>query len=159
MLFLLIMLIIFLLRDNSIVVLLALNPFDLLFRFSPFGIIKRMIVFHDLNYVLKHKHDVFFLFSMQNINSNCYIIFRKFFPVMFFWLKIYSFSVIVIYKWFNFCYSLRIIFDFFMINSTVTAYRKHLLSFVLVGFIVVFYFYPVRRIYRIKLDLLTFKIQ
>ena len=57
----------------------------------------------------------FFFFSIRNIKSNCYIIFLNFFPIIFFWWKIFSFSVIFIYKRFNFCYSLWIFFYFFLI--------------------------------------------
>ena len=53
------------------------------------------------------------LFSMQNMKSNCYIIFLNFFPI--FWQKIYSFPPIFIYKWFIFCYSLWIYSNFFIV--------------------------------------------
>ena len=65
-----------------------------------------------MSYVLKYKRDIFFLFSIQNIKSSCYIIFLKFFPIIFYLWKIYSFPVICIYKSYNFCYSLCIFFLF-----------------------------------------------
>ena len=57
----------------------------------------------------------FFFFNIQNIKRNCYMIFLKFFPIIFFLWKIYSFSLIFIYKRFNFRYSLQIFFYFFEI--------------------------------------------
>ena len=39
-----------------------------------------------------------FFFSIRNIKNNCYIIFLKYFRVIFFWWKIYSFPVIFTYK-------------------------------------------------------------
>ena len=79
----------------------------------------------------------FFFFSIQNIKSNCYIIFLKFFPIIFFWWKIYSFPVTFIYD-----LIFVILFGSFLIsswfNAAVTAYWKHLLSFLLMGFIVAF---------------------
>ena len=85
MLFLLIMLKNFLLQENAIV-LLHLEA------------LKEELVFHDLSYVLKHEQDIFFLFSIQNIKTNYYIINLKFFPVIFLWWKICSFLFISIYK-------------------------------------------------------------
>ena len=40
----------------------------------------------------------FLFFSMQNIKGNCYIIFLKFFPVIFFLMKIYSLPFTFVYK-------------------------------------------------------------
>ena len=57
----------------------------------------------------------FFFFSIQNIKGNCFIIFLRCFPIIFFWWKMYSFSYIFIYKRFNFCYSFSMFSDFFMI--------------------------------------------
>ena len=80
--------------------------------------------------VLKHIEDSFFsFFSIQNTESNCYIIFLKFFAVVFFWWKLYSFPVIFIYKWFNFCCPLWSFFISFWFNVPIIAYWKHLLSF------------------------------
>ena len=84
-----------------------------------------------MSYVLKHKHYIYiFFFSIRNIESNYYIIFLNFTPIIFFWWKIYSFPLIFICKRFNFCYSFRI-FSWFSswLNATVTAYWKHLLFF------------------------------
>ena len=80
----------------------------------------------------------FFFFILQNITSNRYIFVPRLFPINFFWEKFYSTPVIFIYKWFNFRYTLWIFFDLFIINGTVTVYQKHLLSFLLMGFIVAF---------------------
>ena len=77
------MLIVFILQDN--VILLHLES------------LKEELVFDDLSYVLKHMQDIFFLFSIENIKSNCSIVFLNFFPIIFFWWKISSFSVIFVY--------------------------------------------------------------
>ena len=89
---------------------------------------------------LKHKKDIFFLFDVQNIKSNCYIIFLNFFPTMFFWWKIYSFQFIFIYKWFDLGYSFSIFPISSWFEATVTAYWKHL-SFLLIEFICAFLFF------------------
>ena len=57
----------------------------------------------------------FFFFSIQNIKSNCYVIFLKYFPIIFFRWKIFLFPVIFTSKRFNFVCSLWIFFYFFMI--------------------------------------------
>ena len=54
----------------------------------------------------------FYIFSKQKMKSNCYITFLNFFPIIFFWWKIYSSLVIFIYKRFNFYYSFQIFFLF-----------------------------------------------
>ena len=48
----------------------------------------------------------FFWSSIQNIRSNCYFseIFLKFFSIIFFWYKIYSFPVIFVCERFNFSF-------------------------------------------------------
>ena len=74
----------------------------------------------------------FFLFSIQDFKSNCYIIFSNFFNHLFLMQNLFLFSYIF-YKRFNFCHSLRIF------HLTVPACWKHLLSFLL-GFIVAFLF-------------------
>ena len=77
---------------------------------------------------------MFFFFSIQNIQSNCYIIFLIFFPIIFSWWIVLSFLAIflvilcgyfVIFSWFN---------------ATITASWKHL-SFLLIRFIVAFLFF------------------
>ena len=107
-----------------------------------------LALLHDLNYFLKHKQDIFFLFCIQNIKSNCYIIFVKFFPIIFFWWIVCSFSVMFIYKRFNFCYSLLVFFlflhDLMQLLQCIESidhlfYWWNLLS--------LFDFYPIRRIY------------
>ena len=55
--------------------------------------------------------------------------------MVFFWLIIYFVPVVVIYKRINFCCFLRTLFDFLWFNVTVIANWKHLLSFLLMGFI------------------------
>ena len=68
----------------------------------------------------------FFFFNIQNIKSNCRIIFLKRFPVVYFWWIFYSISIIFIDKRFNFWYSLRISFDCFMIwCNTVNVDQLH----------------------------------
>ena len=107
---------------------------------SSFGIIKTLF-HHTYVYVLKHKQDIyFFFFSIQNMEINCSIIFLKFFPNIFFWWKIYSFPVIIIYKKFRFvilCWFFFFISSWF--NATVTTYWKHS-YFLLIEFIVAFLF-------------------
>ena len=57
----------------------------------------------------------FFFLSIQNINSNCYIIFLNFFPIIIFWWKIFSYlPFIFIFKKFNFSYSSACFPIFFM---------------------------------------------
>ena len=123
---LLIMLIIFILQDNTIVVVIV-----------SLKTLKEWLAFDDLSYVLKDKQDVFF-FSIQNINSNYRIIFLRFFPITFFlmetlFLPSYLYLLIQGLIFVVFCRSCFISFWF---NATVTAYWKHLLSFSLMGFIV-----------------------
>ena len=71
----------------------------------------------------------FFFFSVETIKSNCYVIFLNVFPVICLWWIVYSFVKIFICKAVNFCYFLWIFFYFLVINGTVTAYWRHLLSF------------------------------
>ena len=70
-LFLLLMQIAFLLQDNSSVLFLRL------------GSLRGLFVFHNLNYFLKYKLDIFF-FNIQNTKSNCRIIFLKRFSIIYF---------------------------------------------------------------------------
>ena len=80
-------------------------------------------------------------FSIQNIKSNCYIISLIFFSIVFLWWENYFFSVILIYKSLNFCYSLWIFLISSWFNVAVTLYWKHLLSSLLMGFIFAFLFF------------------
>ena len=57
---------------------------------------------HDVINLLYYKQNIFFLFSIQNIKSYCYISFLDFFPMIFFWWKIHSYLFIFIYKMFSF---------------------------------------------------------
>ena len=70
-------------------------------------------------YMILHNLDLFYVF--------------KFFPIIFFWWIIYSFPVLIRYTSFNFYYSFRILPWF---NMTVITLWKHLLSFLLIRFIV-----------------------
>ena len=80
-------------------------------------------------------------FSIQNIKINCWIIFLKFFLIIFFWQKIYSFPFIFIYKLYLLILfkvsTFVILFESFLMSSSfntfVTAYWKHL-SFLLLLF-------------------------
>ena len=87
-------LIVFLLQDNAI--------------FLHLELLEKQLVFNNLSYVLKQMQDIFFFFIIQNIKSNCYIIFLNIFVIIFFWWKTYPFPVIFNCKSFNFYYSLRI---------------------------------------------------
>ena len=123
MLFLLIMLINFLLQDNAI--------------FFPLESLKE---FNDLSYVLKLKQCILYIFSFsasKTVRAIVKLFSLKFFPIIFFWWKIYTFPVIFIYKWFNFCYSLWIFFSFFFLYSVL----KTFVIFSLMGFIVAFLFF------------------
>ena len=52
-----------------------------------------------------------FFFKMQNIESNCWIIFSKPFPIINFWLIIYFFPIILVSKWFNISNSFWVFFN------------------------------------------------
>ena len=72
-----------------------------------------------------------FYFIIQNIKSNCYLSFLNFFPIIFFWCKIYSFPVLFIYKRFTFYYSLRVFLAFFRIQrGCYSALRTFVLFFI-----------------------------
>ena len=93
-------------------------------------------------YVSKYKQDIFFfLFGIQKIKSNCYINVLKFFSIIFFWWKIYSFPVIFTYKRFSFCYSLQIFFYSFMILSNCCSTLRTFTIFLLIGFVAAFLFF------------------
>ena len=88
-----------------------------------------------------------YIFIMQNNNSHCYIIFLKFFQIIFFWWKIFSFLFIFIYKWFIFCYSFRFFPYFFMIQSDCWSVFKTFIIFFNDKICCCFFdFYPIRRI-------------
>ena len=119
--------------------------------------LKEYLVFHDINYVLKHKQNIFFLFSIQNIKSNCYVIFLKFFQLSFSDGKFIPSQSHLFVKDIIFVILCRSFFISSWFKAIVTAYWKHLLSFLLLGSIVAFLFfiqlccffvfYPVRKIY------------
>ena len=71
----------------------------------------------------------FYFFSIQNIKSNCYIVFFKLFPIIFSWWKISFFPVMFIYKRFNFCYSFRM-FSYLFMASSDSALKAFSLFFI-----------------------------
>ena len=71
-------------------------------------------------------------FSIQNIKINCYIVFLKSFPIIFFWWKSYSFPVKV---WF-FIFSADL--SWFPHDLTRLSIYKTSVTFLLIGFIVAF---------------------
>ena len=103
-LFYVIMQIAFLLQDNAIVLLfLHLESLRELFVF------KGWVIFWNRSWTY------FFFFNMQNIRSNCWIIFLKRFAIMYFYGIIYSLPVIYIYTWFNIWDSFWILLNFSII--------------------------------------------
>ena len=80
----------------------------------------------------------FFFFSIQNIKRNSYNIFLKFFPIIFFWWNIYYFPVNLPIKVSTFVILCGSFFISSWFNTTVTTFWKHLFTFLLIGFIVVF---------------------
>ena len=90
----------------------------------------------------------FFFFSIQNIKSNCYIIFVKFYLIIFFWCKIYSFTVTFFSKELNFCYSLRI---FFLFLHDLTRLLQRIKNIFYLFYwwqllLLFLFFYPIRKI-------------
>ena len=78
----------------------------------------------------------FFLFQYTKHWEQYLEYFPQFFSNFFFWWKMRSFPFIFIYKKFNFCYSLQIVFVISSWwNLTVKAYWKHLWSFLYMKFI------------------------
>ena len=77
-----------------------------------------------------------FFFSIQNIKSNCSITFLKIFPIIFFWWKITPSQLYLLIKGLIFVILCGSFFISSWFNVTATAYWKHLLSFLLMGFIV-----------------------
>ena len=125
------MLVVFWLQDNAI--------------FFHLESLKVQLIFHDLScFEIKA---VCLFFSIQNIKSNCYIIFPIVFPMIFFWWENYSFLVIFIYKNFNFCYSLRIFFYFFLIYDCYRVLKAFVIIFFDRVYCYIFAFYPIRRIH------------
>ena len=66
------------------------------------------------DYFLKQNQDIFFFLRIKNIKTNSFIIFLKLFQIIFFWRKIYSLPLILIYKRFNFCYYFSMFSYFFI---------------------------------------------
>ena len=106
------MLIVFLLQGNAILLFEIIKKNNLFFTI--------WIKFWNMNRIW------FFFFSIQNVKSNCYIIFSQFFPIIFFWWKIYSFPAIFFVKALLFV----ILCGSFLISSwfsaTVTEYWKNI---------------------------------
>ena len=72
------------------------------FLFSSFGIIKRIYLFFIVWVMFLYiSGTYFFFFSIQNIKTNCWIIFPKVFPINYICGIIYSFLDVAIYKWLN----------------------------------------------------------
>ena len=106
-----------------------------LMLFFPYVIIKRIIYFSQLNFMFifwNISRIYAFFFSIQNIKSNCYIIFLNSFPVIFFWCIIFFFPVKFFYKRFN--------FNFFIISCDCYSVLKTTVIFLLMRFIVAFLF-------------------
>ena len=91
----------------------------------PFGIIKGITCFSwsELCFEMQAGY-IFFFYNVQTINSNSYIIFLNFFLVIFFWLKMFSFPIIFIYKTFSSCYSSRMFPISSLFHVTVIAHWK-----------------------------------
>ena len=112
----------FLLKDNVI--------------FLPLKSLKEYLVSYDFSYVLKHKQDIFFFFSIQILRAIYELLFKFFFSNIFFWWKIYSFAVIFIYKKLNFYHSFRIFFYFFIIKCDCYSILKGFVIFLMMEFII-----------------------
>ena len=81
-----------------------------------------------------------FIFSIQNIKSNCYFVFINFFPVISFWWKIYFFEVTSINKKFIFCWSFRIFSYFFIMWCDCCILKASIIFFYLWDFLLLFGF-------------------
>ena len=103
----------------------------------------------------------FLIFCIQNIKSNHGPTFFKLFSFIFFCCVIHSFPIIkgLIFDIFSVFFS-----NFLWFNGILTAHWRHLLSFLLMGFIVAYLFFcPIRRNYiwsiAIKIYFIAFAIQ
>ena len=97
--------------------------------------------------------------SIQDIESNCYMIFFKIFPIIFFWWEIYSFPVIFINKMFNLLFFVDLLF-----LHHLTQLLQHIESiYLFCRWDFLLFFYPIRRIYiwstTIWIYFMTFIIQ
>ena len=71
----------------------------------------------------------------------------KFFPIIFFWLKLYSFPIMLIYKTFNFCYFFRTFSYFFMSYCNYySILRALVIIFIGRTYLCFCVFYPIRSI-------------
>ena len=114
----------------------------------------------DMFWNISRVYFFFFLFNIENVKSNCKIIFLKSFLVFYFWRIFYSIPIIFFYKKLSLCGSLLISL---WITATIAAYRKHLSSLIFVFIVAFFLLYPVWRINiwssAFEIYLLTFIIQ
>ena len=114
----------------------------------------------DMFWNISRVYFFFFLFNIENVKSNCKIIFLKSFLVFYFWRIFYSIPIIFFYKKLSLCGSLLISL---WITATIAAYRKHLSSLIFVFTVAFFLLYPVWRINiwssAFEIYLLTFIIQ
>ena len=89
----------------------------------------------------------FFIFSIQNIKCNCYIIFLKFFSNHLLIPSANFFPVIFIYKSFNLCCSLWIFFLFlYNLTRLLRRIKAFAVFFIDRIYCCLFIFYPVKRI-------------
>ena len=114
----------------------------------------------DMFWNISRVYFFFFLFNIENVKSNCKIIFLKSFLVFYFWRIFYSIPIIFFYKKLSLCGCLLISL---WITATIAAYRKHLSSLIFVFTVAFFLLYPVWRINiwssAFEIYLLTFIIQ
>ena len=92
--------------------IMPLPSFRLSFAFFELNFAFFSILNHTISIMLKHKQDIFFFFSIQNIKSNCYTIFLRFFQISFFWWKRFSLPFTFINKRFSFSKFLWMFFSF-----------------------------------------------
>ena len=87
-----------------------------------------------------------FFFSIQNIKSNCRIIFLQRFPIICFWQITYSFLVIFIYKRYNIGKSFWIPLNFFIIECNSCYVLNTFIICIFHIYCCFFLFYPDCRI-------------
>ena len=91
--------------------------------FSP-KIIKRIDYFLQYELIFEIKEGrISFFFNIQNIKSNCQIIFFNSFPIFNFWWIICFFWIIFIYKWFNINF-FWVLINLFMIERNCCCVLK-----------------------------------
>ena len=133
---------------------------------SPFGIIKRMICFLRFEFCFETKTVyILFFFSIQNIKSNCYIIFLNFLSNHLFLMSaLFLPSYIYIIK-IHFFYSFVFFFDSFWFFHGLTRLLQRVeKNYLLINgvYCCFFVFYRITRIYiwstTFKIYLMTFII-